>query len=358
MLATPTPTPSPTASGSPGRSRRQHHRLRAARWCRSQAHGRPPRTRGSPFEASSPSRRARSTPGPRSSKTGAAPFCSGSGTRRARCARPAARGRGGAVDQERHGVVARVGRRRGGSEPSDPTARASAAATRRRPSRRSWSSSVARWWHRHELPRAGRSASRWTTGAARSGSCSVASLAADRAPFSAGTWVEVLGVLGQETTGAQPLRGYRVWPRSPGDVRILAAATGTASADASPSGGGDAASGGGSADRVACCGRWSRPGRPASRGDVGGVGMARAGGRRPPLGWIAARRHRARVGGTGQAGHRSGARCPSSLELGGLRQLGMERWRRRARHAGRQPRRHRGRLRPCGASFADRSGAR
>ncbi len=43
-----------------------------------------------------------------------------------------------------------------------------------------------------------------------------ASLAADRAPFSAGTWVEALGVLGQETTGAQPLRGYRVWPRSTG----------------------------------------------------------------------------------------------------------------------------------------------
>ena len=81
-----------------------------------------------------------------------------------------------------------------------------------------------------------------------------ASLAADGAPFSAGTWVEVLGVLGQETTGAQPLRGYRVWPRSPGDVRILAAATGTASTDASPSGGGEWGSGGGSTASLAAVG--------------------------------------------------------------------------------------------------------
>ena len=65
-----------------------------------------------------------------------------------------------------------------------------------------------------------------------------ASLAADGDPFAAGTWVEARGVLGQETTGAQPLRGYRVWPRDPGDVRILAAAPGTtAGGDASGSSG-------------------------------------------------------------------------------------------------------------------------
>ena len=55
-----------------------------------------------------------------------------------------------------------------------------------------------------------------------------ASLAADADEFASGTWVEVRGVLGQETTGAQPLRGYRVWPRGSGDVRILAGATGAA----------------------------------------------------------------------------------------------------------------------------------
>jgi uncharacterized protein YdeI (BOF family) len=71
-------------------------------------------------------------------------------------------------------------------------------------------------------------------------------LAADRAPFSAGTWVEVRGVLGQETTGAQPLRGYRVWPRAAGDVRVLAPAsatsgTGSASSPAGGTAGGSAA---------------------------------------------------------------------------------------------------------------------
>ncbi|HEX2883190.1 MAG TPA: lamin tail domain-containing protein [Candidatus Limnocylindria bacterium] len=40
----------------------------------------------------------------------------------------------------------------------------------------------------------------------------------------AGAWVEVRGVLGQETTGAQPLRGYRIWPRTAEDLRIMAPA--------------------------------------------------------------------------------------------------------------------------------------
>lgn len=38
----------------------------------------------------------------------------------------------------------------------------------------------------------------------------------------AGTWVEVRGVVGQETTGAQPSRGYRIWPRDAADIRVLA----------------------------------------------------------------------------------------------------------------------------------------
>ena len=184
-----------------------------------------------------------------------------------------------------------------------------------------------------------------------------ASLAADGAPFSAGTWVEVLGVLGQETTGAQPLRGYRVWPRSSGDVRILAAATGAATTDASPSEGG----GGGERrrlDRVTRRGRRSRPGRPASRGDVGGVGMARAGGGRPPLGWIAARRHHAGVGGTGQAGHRWETHARLARAWRAARPWREGRGRHRARLAWRQPRRHGGWLRRSGASVADPSGAR
>ncbi len=52
-----------------------------------------------------------------------------------------------------------------------------------------------------------------------------ASLEADDEELTAGTWVEVRGVLGQETTGAQPLRGYRVWPRTGEEVRVVASAT-------------------------------------------------------------------------------------------------------------------------------------
>lgn len=36
-----------------------------------------------------------------------------------------------------------------------------------------------------------------------------------------GTGMQVIGVVGQETSGQQPLRGYRVWPRTAGDLRVL-----------------------------------------------------------------------------------------------------------------------------------------
>ena len=150
-----------------------------------------------------------------------------------------------------------------------------------------------------------------------------ASLAADRAPFSAGTWVEALGVLGQETTGAQPLRGYRVWPRSSGDVRILAAATGTASTDASPSGGGDAAGGGGSA-------------ATASLAAVGGAGLAdlRVGATLVASAWpelevAGLLWDGSRLVGIAKASAAqvkrvtAGRPLPIALELGGLRELGQ-----------------------------------
>ena len=47
----------------------------------------------------------------------------------------------------------------------------------------------------------------------------------DATTLATGTWIEVRGVLGQETTGSLPLRGYRVWPRDASDVRVLAPAT-------------------------------------------------------------------------------------------------------------------------------------
>jgi hypothetical protein len=49
-----------------------------------------------------------------------------------------------------------------------------------------------------------------------------ASLDATTDGLAAGAWVEVIGVLGQETSGAQPLRGYRLWPRAADEVRVTA----------------------------------------------------------------------------------------------------------------------------------------
>jgi hypothetical protein len=78
-----------------------------------------------------------------------------------------------------------------------------------------------------------------------------ARLAADDEALERGAWVEVTGALGQDTTGSQPLRGYRIWPRDAGGVRILAAATNERDGDddrdgaderGGPVGGGSAAS--------------------------------------------------------------------------------------------------------------------
>ena len=52
-----------------------------------------------------------------------------------------------------------------------------------------------------------------------------ASLQAADEHLAGGSWVQVTGVLGQDTTGAQPTIGYRVWPRDPAEVRVLAAVT-------------------------------------------------------------------------------------------------------------------------------------
>lgn len=49
------------------------------------------------------------------------------------------------------------------------------------------------------------------------------SLAADASALPAGAWVEVTGVLGQQTTGSKPAEGYRVWPATLADVRVVAA---------------------------------------------------------------------------------------------------------------------------------------
>jgi hypothetical protein len=43
-----------------------------------------------------------------------------------------------------------------------------------------------------------------------------------------GSWLEVSGVLGQETTGRLPDRGYRIWPRTDQDLKIIAGPAGAA----------------------------------------------------------------------------------------------------------------------------------
>jgi DNA/RNA endonuclease YhcR with UshA esterase domain len=63
-----------------------------------------------------------------------------------------------------------------------------------------------------------------------SGEVRVFLTSASRIPASGiarGAWVEVTGVLGQDTTGSQPLRGYRLLPRETADLRLVAPATGT-----------------------------------------------------------------------------------------------------------------------------------
>lgn len=54
-----------------------------------------------------------------------------------------------------------------------------------------------------------------------------------------GAWIEVSGVVGQETSGSEPDSGYRIWPRDAADVRLLASPTGpTATGAATASGAG------------------------------------------------------------------------------------------------------------------------
>jgi hypothetical protein len=68
--------------------------------------------------------------------------------------------------------------------------------------------------------------------------------------LSTGTWVEVRGPLGQDTTGSQPLRGYRVWPRDSADLRVTAPATDPGSASGGTTAGGAAGGAGASGGTV------------------------------------------------------------------------------------------------------------
>lgn len=60
-----------------------------------------------------------------------------------------------------------------------------------------------------------------------------------------GSWIELVGVVGQETSGQQPLRGYRLWPRVAQDLRLLAAADGEVQPEADGATGAGPGTGGG-----------------------------------------------------------------------------------------------------------------
>jgi uncharacterized protein YdeI (BOF family) len=48
-------------------------------------------------------------------------------------------------------------------------------------------------------------------------------------PITRGAWFEIRGVLGQETTGREPDRGYRLWPRMQADVILVGGSGGASS---------------------------------------------------------------------------------------------------------------------------------
>jgi hypothetical protein len=85
-----------------------------------------------------------------------------------------------------------------------------------------------------------------------------------------GAWVEIVGVLGQETTGALPQRGYRLWPRGTDDVRIVSVPVeGVAGAEASSAGTEDPSSASGNAGDLA-------PLLPGAPGSAAGKRAVRA----------------------------------------------------------------------------------
>jgi hypothetical protein len=54
------------------------------------------------------------------------------------------------------------------------------------------------------------------------------------ASLTRGAWLELRAVLAQETTGSAPTSGYRLWPRMPADLRVLASPVGGSIQPAAP----------------------------------------------------------------------------------------------------------------------------
>ena len=97
-----------------------------------------------------------------------------------------------------------------------------------------------------------------------------------------GSWIEVRGPLGQETTGAQPQRGYRVWPRRATDVVLVAAARASSPGSSASNEDGDPSDvPGGAGSPTASAARPPRLGEPPASATTGGAApglRARSGG--------------------------------------------------------------------------------
>lgn len=118
-----------------------------------------------------------------------------------------------------------------------------------------------------------------------------------------GADVEVRGVLGQLTTGQQPDRGYRLWPRDGADVHVYSASTGS-------SGGGGATAAGVGGSGTADPGSESELGKLSAGSAVGQSGGGSGG--------AAARARGDARGepGLGSAGSSAGGASPSRARLG------------------------------------------
>ena len=151
------------------------------------------------------------------------------------------------------------------------------------------------------------------------------SLAGDLGDLEGGAWVEVHGVLGQETTGAQPSRGYRVWLGRASDLRVLATPASGAE------GGSEAGTGDGTVDGSAAGASLDALDDPASAADPNlRIGATLVSGPWPELElggllWDGTRLVGVDAGSAARVDAVLGARrVPVALEITGLRAVGTD----------------------------------
>ena len=131
-----------------------------------------------------------------------------------------------------------------------------------------------------------------------------------------GSWVEVRGVLGQETSGKLPDRGYRIWPRVAADLEVVATAPGTDGGTGGAPSNGDGPAAPGSGAGAAPDGTQAG-GTPAAQQRVPGLGLTAATASAAPSS------RRAGRGGEVASGADEGASKPEPAAAGmGLLALG------------------------------------